>query len=317
MQTLLIATHRRGFECDPIIDILRDRHVPVFRFNCENGDVASALSIQYDSSGVLASFSCDGRTLEASDIGLGWLQQLPPFIGQPQNHTETIQNENLVAAYFGLLGLLDIPWLNSPRAVMESGNKILQLSAASRTELRIPETLISNQPQRIRSFCTTSMTVIKNLATPWILNGASTKAAYTAMVDPEWLQNDDDLISCPAIYQRFRKRAFDYRVVIVGNRTFVARCKPQVHQEVDIRRGSITEHEYEPCRFDEMQLVGLKKLLAIFGLSYCSADFMEDEHGIFYFLDLNSCGAWWWIDTLYRGEIRAAICDYFIARLNG
>lgn len=107
----------------------------------------------------------------------------------------------------------------------------------------------------------------------------------------------------------------DYRVVVVGDQTFAARCKPQLHQQIDIRRGSSKDHGYIPCSFDEKQIEALKKLMAKFDLSYCSADFMEDADGNLYFLDLNSCGAWWWIDELYAGEIRNTICDHLLSIL--
>jgi glutathione synthase/RimK-type ligase-like ATP-grasp enzyme len=227
-----------------------------------------------------------------------------------------MQNENLACAYFGALKLHSFPWINGPGAVQESGNKVLQLSAARNAGLRIPETLISNRPEEIRSFCADGISVIKNLATPWLLDGRSATAAYTVIADPEWIQEDSSMISCPAIYQRFSKRACDYRVVMIGEAVFAARCVPQAHQEIDVRRGASTQHGYRPCEFDTRQLAGLKHLLGHFGLSYCSADFMEDTDGNLYFLDLNSCGAWWWVDDLYHGQVRTVICDHIEDKLS-
>lgn len=317
MKSVFIVTHQRGFECDPVIDALRARDVPVFRFNCETGNETSLVTFQVEeiNGNVSTNFSCDGRTIADKDIGVGWFQQTPPFIGQPQDKDQTLQNENLNAAYLGAIALLDIPWMNSSEGVLAASNKILQLAAATRAGLHVPETIITNQPSEIRKLCAKGETIVKNLATPWLISGDEADAAYSLLVEPEWVANDEELRYCPAIYQRFSKRVYDYRVVVVGGQTFAARCKPQLHQLIDVRRGSSTDHGYTPCSFDEKQIAALKKLMAKFHLSYCSADFMEDAGGNLYFLDLNSCGAWWWIDDLYAGEIRNTICDHLISIL--
>ena len=44
MKTVLIVTHRKGFEADPVIDVLRNRNVSVFRFNCDVGENVSMTS---------------------------------------------------------------------------------------------------------------------------------------------------------------------------------------------------------------------------------------------------------------------------------
>ena len=44
MKTVLIVTHRRGFEADLIIDALRKRDISVFRLNCDNGNEAPMVS---------------------------------------------------------------------------------------------------------------------------------------------------------------------------------------------------------------------------------------------------------------------------------
>lgn len=317
MKSVFIVTHQRGFECDPIIDTLHSRGIPVFRFNCETGNETSLVTVQIGGIGDIVSmnFSCDDRIIADKDIGIGWFQQIPPFIGQPQDKDQTLQNENLNAAYLGAVTLLNIPWMNPPEGVLRASNKILQLAAAARVGLRVPETIVTNQPTEIRTLCAKGETIVKNLATPWLISGEEADAAYTALVESEWLTSDDELRYCPAIYQRFSRRAYDYRVVVVGNRAFAAKCKPQEHQQVDIRRGSSTGHGYVPCSLKETQITALKELMARFSLSYCSADFMEDGNGNLYFLDLNSCGAWWWVDDLYAGEIRNAICDHILSLL--
>lgn len=307
---LLISTHQRGFECDPVIDQLRLLGVPIFRFNCENGYEVSGVSVSF--SGALSTeilFSCDGRTISSREIRAGWFQQSPPFAGQPQNKDQSLQNNNILASYRGALEMLDIPWFNKPSAVERASNKILQLHAARSVGLSTPETLISNIPADIRVFCQNGKVVAKNLASPWIIDGKEAVGAYTAIVKKEWMNDDKSLSFCPVIYQKYFLRRRDFRVVLVGEKVFTASCEPKEHQLVDIRRGSSSEHGYVACNFPEELISRLRNLMAHFGTQYCSADFMENEDGDIFFLDLNSCGAWWWLDPVFDGAISSALVD--------
>lgn len=309
-QFLLIATHRRGFETDPVIDGLRERNIPVFRYNCEAGCDVSEISIEMDKGTSRLQFICDGRKIGADDIVLGWYQQSPPFLGQPADATHCLQQENILAVYQAALYLLKCRWFNAPAAVHLASNKVLQLAAAAQAGLATPMSCIGNNPEAVRMMCEGGTTIAKNLATPWIdTPQGGTMAAYTKLVDSSWLQDDGAIRFCPVIYQRFHERKCDYRVVVVADRAFAAVCSPNEEQRVDIRRGELEEHGYQPCNFPSSCLDGLRKVMRHFGTDYCSADFMQDQDGNMYFLDLNSCGAWWWVDQLYGGEICTAIVD--------
>src|SRR3989344_3701837 len=109
MKSVLVMTHRRGFETDPVIDALRDRSVPVFRFNGDSGKEASLISSAIDSGGMNVRFECDGREISGNDVGVGWCQQLQPYLGQAANKRQSLQNENLWAAQLATLESLNIP----------------------------------------------------------------------------------------------------------------------------------------------------------------------------------------------------------------
>lgn len=310
-QYVFIATHRRGFEADPIIDDLRGRGVPVFRFNCEAGLDISRATINFKGGKPQLQFSCDGRAIDAASITLAWYQQPPPFLGQPADAMQCLQRENVLAEYYGALSLLQCSWFNPPDAVHRAGNKVLQLVAAANAGLLVPTTCISNDPDAVRRIYKRGPTIAKNLATPWIdISNGKTLAAYTKVVEASWLEDADGMQFCPVIYQSRSVRKRDFRIVVVGKKAFAAACIPNTQQQVDVRRGDLDQHGYRPCQAPDKCLDGLVRLMEHFGIHYCSADFMEDQEGCLYFLDLNSCGAWWWVDCLYEGAIRKAITSH-------
>lgn len=316
MKTVLIVTHRKGFETDPVIDVLRNRNVPVFRFNCDAGDGVSVVSYILNLNKNDVYLKCDNFEIKEKEIGFGWCQQLPPFLNQPSKETQCLQNGNVWLANFASLDLLDFAWLNKPNNVIRASNKIAQLMIAKKIGFNIPETLVSNNPNHIRNFAKNNVIVAKNLATPWFVNSdQKTIAAYTKIVNPKWLDCDTRLSFSPVIYQHFYKRKKDYRVVVVGDNYFSASCIPNEYQIEDIRRGNSTGDGFVACDFNKDLLKALKLLMKEFGVDYCAADFMEDESGKLYFLEMNICGAWWWVDKLYGGSICKSIVGFIEKRL--
>jgi glutathione synthase/RimK-type ligase-like ATP-grasp enzyme len=311
MKSVFIVTHRRGFEADPVIDALRHDDIPVFRFNCDAGDEASQISFVINNNRIDILFACDNREINSSDIGVGWCQQLPPYLSQASSVLENLQRKNLWAAQFASFDSLNVPWFNSPRNILYASNKPTQLVLAQSIGFNIPSTLISNVSKDIRFFAGNQSTIAKNLATPWIVSGAETQAAYTRIVESNWLQNDNELEFCPVIYQEFKTRKKDYRVVVVGEQIFAAYCEPTSEQHEDIRRNVSTGESFQICEFDAQATALLKTLMKKLSIEYCSADFMEDGDENLYFLEINTCGAWWWVDCLYDGAIRNAIVKYF------
>ena len=79
--------------------------------------------------------------------------------------------------------------------------------------------------------------------------------------------------------------------------------------------SSSAGESFEQCELDDGLIVKLKALMHKMSLDYCSADFIEDEDGNIYFLEMNICGAWWWVDRLYDGAICKAFTDHLESML--
>ncbi|MBT9148578.1 MAG: hypothetical protein DDT32_02353 [Syntrophomonadaceae bacterium] len=314
-KVVLIVTHRRGFEADPVIDELRRRNVGAFRFNTDAGNEVSVVSFASEREEI--EFSCDGRKITSTDVAIGWCQQLPPYLGQAGNERDCLQRENLLALQFSSFDLLKTPWLNKPRHVLSASNKINQLVAAQAVGFITPKTLVSNDPRTIRDFARKQVTVAKNLATPWVVSHEKTRAAYTRIVDPLWLSANAALSFAPVIYQEYRERKRDIRVVAIRDTTFAASCVPGPHQREDVCRESGAGQSFEACNVDAETTHKLRSLMRMLQLDYCAADFMEDKDGNLFFLEVNTCGAWWWLDQFYGGAICRALADALVSRMGG
>lgn len=317
MKSILIITHRHGFESDPIIDIFRKKSVPFFRFNQDDANAISLITHKIDSENQVTNLECDNNCISSDEISVGWFQQQPPFTGQPSNESQILQRQNLQASIIFLSDNFNWKWFNKMDNVYKSGNKILQLNVAKNIGFEIMPTLISNNPSHIRNFYNTHKNIIaKSLSVSWIIDKEQTFAAFTQKVEDSWLTHDEELSYTPVIYQKYCKRKCDYRVVVVGENCYAVSCKPNAQQMIDIRHSDKTGDNFTPCTFDDSLTKKLKSFMNSLGIDYCSADFMEDEKGNIFFLEANLCGAWWWVDQHYNGEIAQAIANELINRLN-
>lgn len=314
MKKVFIVSHQNGFEADPVIDELTRRNQPYFRFNQDDKDSVSASTAFIDGSLTLQ-FECDKKLVNCEEIGVAWFQQPPPYTGQPADDESCLQRINLEALNAPSFDLLSCPWYNHYENVMRAGNKLRQLQAAQVVGLPLLPTIISNQPDEIRSFCQKGETIAKNLATPWLIDNDDTIAGYTKLVQPNWLVNDHELRFAPVIYQKFCHRVRDYRIVATGGKYFSIYCTTSAGQEEDIRRAEHTGSGYQICEFCPELISKLSSLMELLGIDYCSADFIEDDKGNIFFLETNICGAWWWVDKYFDGAICTSITDQIIGKM--
>ena len=100
-------------------------------------------------------------------------------------------------------------------------------------------------------------------------------------------------------------------MVVLEDSVFISRCDSETAHPVDVRINNKTGANFYKSDLPTNQIDNLKKLMKILGVNYCSADFIEDYNGNIFFLEMNICGAWWWMDNLHQGKI----LDAFVTQL--
>ncbi|MDP3880632.1 MAG: hypothetical protein Q8Q32_00405 [bacterium] len=313
--TILILTHQHGFEADPVIDALQAMDIPYLRLNQDAEENVSEFTFRQMPGGVDLLFSCDGKSVSLSAISMGWFQQEPPFTGQPSDLEEVVQRSNIVGFLEPAMEMMNIPWLNQPSAVMRAARKLHQLHMAPMYGLQVPQTIVSNSPEAVRGFCSNREAVVKNLNSSWVAQGEGSLLSETKIVDKDILGDDDTIRFCPLIYQEFVERRHDYRVVVLGDECFVTRCDSLQGNRADVRIGQGTGESFYRSSLPQVYIKRLRQMMSAFNLNYCSADFIEGVDGSVYFLEMNTCGAWWWMDRIFNGLILRAFIGFLTKEL--
>jgi len=109
-------------------------------------------------------------------------------------------------------------WVSHPEATRLAENKVLQLDAARRVGLKLPRTLISQDPERIRQFCRDldHHVIVKTVA------GTPKTPLLAGKIEPAMLTSDASLACSPAIYQELVPGDRHLRICCFGDRCHTA-----------------------------------------------------------------------------------------------
>jgi hypothetical protein len=187
--------------------------------------------------------------------------------------------------------------------------------------LEVPETLFSNDPERIRDFIRRQ----GGVAAYKLMRPASWMAeedgktriygAYTTPVSEDQLPDDDEMIQlCPGIFQPLLRKSFEVRVCCLGDFFVAARINSQDDERAstDWRAGQF-HVGMEPYELPEEVAAACRRLLADLGLVFAALDFVVDPEGRHIFLEVNPQGQFLFLEK----RIGVPLLDMFAEFLAG
>lgn len=181
--------------------------------------------------------------------------------------------------------------VNPPAAAFHAQNKWVQLHAALRVGLNVPEALIANEVGSLRAFVEQSACVTKAIGNGSHLYGGVIRSGTT--VDASISQFPDAYRPFTlSLVQKTISPSAMWRVVTIGDRS------------VGFRLSGVALSNERDSRLVEDVLDGtclsvppdtqarLQKMMKNLGIIYASSDFIEDSSGQLWFIDLNPEGQW-------------------------
>ena len=210
------------------------------------------------------------------------------------------QGEAMLSGLFAFLQRRpDTFWVNSLASDGTALHKPFQLRSAVQAGLLVPETLFSNDPERIRDFIRRQGGVVAHkLMRPasWMAEeDGQTRVfgAYTTTLSEDQLPVDDDemIQLCPGIFQAFLRKSFEVRVCCLGDFFVAARINSQDDERAstDWRAGQF-HVDMVPYELPPEVAAGCRRLLADLGLVFGALDFVVDPEGRHIFLEVNPQG---------------------------
>lgn len=209
------------------------------------------------------------------------------------------------SALFGICGFLDNkPWVNHFKTIDIASNKPYQLMIAKKIGLTIPDTLVTNSPEKLTEFYENNggKIIYKPVAYN-VLHGNENETGfvYTFRVTNKHLESADRIKVVPGIFQEEIKRKAELRITVVDDQFFVAKVEVGDPNQVDWRRDSGKGIAFSK---DEVSALTQKHILSFMkdiGLRYGAFDFIVRPDGTEVFLEVNPQGAYLWLFRVFRG----------------
>jgi glutathione synthase/RimK-type ligase-like ATP-grasp enzyme len=251
-------------------------------------------------------------TLDLTEIAGVWWRRghaygLEDAVAHPQ--IRTLVEKECAQAFRGALETSVRNFFNRPSNSRTASLKLKQLQVASTLGLRVPETMVTNDPEAAFQFVAQRRgdTVYK------LFSGTDFGVFETRQIN-----STDDLTDlwraryCPVLLQRQIHGDYDVRVSIIGPHVFAA----AIHYKAGRHPVDGRIDRSVPIRSIELPAEISTKLLQLtshFGLTYGAIDLRYSADDGFTFFEINPDGQYLWIEI----ETGLPISDAIAAQLLG
>jgi len=185
----------------------------------------------------------------------------------------------------GMLWSIPAHWVNDPGADRTASRRIVQWETAVRAGLRVPETLVTNDPDEARSFT-------ESRPGPVVFKRDGTRRGscpQARIVTREDFARMSDIRRCPAAFQDYVQSECELRVVWVDGVEWTVRvdAPPGVQRLVD--RPAV-EVSFSATTLPASVSKSLATLMGALGLGFGVLDLRVGLDGEYYFLEVDPRG---------------------------
>ncbi|HKR13629.1 MAG TPA: MvdC family ATP-grasp ribosomal peptide maturase [Pyrinomonadaceae bacterium] len=317
---VLLLTHSGDFyTVDLVAQALARKGARPIRFNTDLFPSAVKLLAHAGNKHDAQLFTENGEQISAAEVRAVWARKLwsPRMSDDLDERYRSMCAGESVAALEGFLDALhDALWVNNLERQRDAENKQRQLRLAARAGLRVPRTLVTNDPAAARQFFaeTNSQTVAKLLRPLAVSMDAAPPFVYTSRVREEDLANAETLRHCPMVFQELIPKACELRVAWVAGEAFAGAIDASgtSRGETDWRRVAPEECHWQKAQLPVEVATGLQALMSELGLVFGAVDLICTPSGEHVFLEVNPGGEWGMLERDLGLPISEAIAEALI-----
>ena len=323
---ILVMTNKEDAHPTPVIKLLAERGVPVFRLNTEALLTDYEFSWRVEDGDIDFRMRCmaNGLEMRGSEVRAVWdrrpeePKELPFPAGREQDRHRHNREEALGFLRFLRYYLKDVPSVGSVVGDRVAASKMLQARVASRVGFRQPDTCYTNREEELLRFAERRGTlVLKSISNSytWDEDEGTERLFYTCKVEVDTLRGipREAFEQTVSFAQEYVEKAYETRVTVVGERVFACRIDSQAQGEragkVDWRQGYGHGLHFEAWTVPEDVEARCVAFLRELGLRFGAFDFIVTPEGEHVFLECNPNGQWLWVELETGQWISEAIAD--------
>lgn len=302
MGTPLVISQQLDPHVDFVIDQLNARRIPIVRFNTDELPLQSSIELSFESTfdGIITTAS---RRIELSQIGTIWYRRpdaicLDTISNPAERETAKEEWDRFVQGTWE--ALYDHLWISQPANIKRAGAKALQLRVAANLGMRIPRTLITNDPQAVRHFweeCA-GRVICKPFGTALMRDEQQVRLTYASRLPRALLDNEAAIRLGPMIYQEEIDKSLELRITVMGDQVFPCALYSQESKsgQIDWRREDVHQLKHTIWDLDESLREFCLTYLAEMGLTSGMFDLAITPAGEPVFFECNPNGQWVWVE---------------------
>lgn len=288
MKHVLILTRPQDSHTPPVVEAIQKRGASVFRLHTADFPEAATLRSVIRPAGctgsITGSIAYQEQLIPLESLTSIWRRRPVRYqrTGAYTPGEKAFIEEEADRALTGILESLTLQqtfWVSHTHSVRRADLKALQLVAAQHMGLRVPQTLITNDPAAVTEFyeqCQGQM-ALKAVAQGEIKDEAQhiERFIYTSKVAGADLEHLAGVRITAHLFQEYIPKRIEIRVVVIGCQTFAAEIHSQ-HSErakVDFRRG-YGDLQYQAHRLPDDITAKVRKLVRYFDLQFASMDLL-------------------------------------------
>lgn len=209
----------------------------------------------------------------------------------------------------------DKKWIDDPWSIQKAENKLYQLTCATKAGLKIPDTIVTSDPERIRKFFYehNRNIIIKMLYASPIVD----KVIYTNVVTEKQIKDTEKIRICPSIFQECIKKSYELRITVVGTEIFPVKIYSQEDPDTSLdwrKKPKLNDFEVkmEQTILPENIVKQIRDFMNILGLRFGCIDMIVNENNEYVFLEINPNGQWLFLQLRAEVQIAKAIANLLL-----
>jgi len=320
---ILILTNKDDESVGSVVECFKNLKTRFYRFNTEIFPLGVAVNLQIEN-GILVGYLSDRNNtvrVGLDEIRSVWYRRPVSFWTDDPKFSEGCAKfikDEASAALWSLYTNLNVFWMNHPlvsQRLLEH-NKLYQLKDAWVIGLKIPDTIITNNPDELLRFCRKcgGVIAVKLLKGGWFVKEESNVPLFifTQMVsEVEIVERFNEIRLAPIFAQSYIEKKLELRVTVVGQKIFSCAIYSQNSEQtkVDWRHYDFENVKHAPYQLPREIELKILELMERWGLNYGAIDMILTPDDEYVFLEINPNGQWLWIEQLTGMPISQAIAE--------
>lgn len=317
--SILVITSRLDLTADEVIRGLTNKGESVYRLNTDDLCSTHNLELYIDTLEFDGSFNTSFREIKFRDIKSVYYRKpsLPIRCSENPQVDKFIRDEIDLFLKWLWISLGDRFWVSDPTCIKSAESKFSQLRIAPSLGFRIPRTLITNRPEKVREFfnsCGGKM-INKVLGTVTYKEGEQAYHIFCRSVSLPEIESGGSISLLPCFFQERVEKEVELRITVVGDLVFPCEIHSQQSDKTkeDWRNYDLENTPHRVHNLPKNIADQCRSLLHHYSLKYGAIDMILTPQGEYVFLEINPNGQYGWIEKLTGLPITQAIVDLLVS----